>query len=74
MSETEPEDISAENDRTTGLGLFNFGHSYWVSAAALEEAQIDATHSDSPIVYLYVSVRCRRSDGMMECLLDVHHR
>jgi hypothetical protein len=21
-----------------------------------------------------VSVRCRRSDGMMECLLDVHHR
>ncbi len=42
-----------ENDRTTALGLFNYAHSYWSSAVALEQAKLGTTHPDAPINYLY---------------------
>lgn len=43
----------SDDERTTDVGLFNFAHSYWASAAALENARVKATHPDSPICYLY---------------------
>lgn len=42
-----------EEERTTAMGLFNFAHSYWVSAAVLGRTPRDATHKDAPVEYLY---------------------
>lgn len=43
-----------EDDRTNPTGLYNFAHSYWRSAVALQQAEFDATHPDSPVCLLYV--------------------
>lgn len=45
--------MSDEDERTTAVGLFNYAHTYWQSAVALQEAQVKATHPDSPIWFLY---------------------
>ena len=42
-----------EKNRTSALGLFNFAHSYWASASALETKDVRASHADAPICYLY---------------------
>lgn len=42
------------NDQSkAGVGFFNFAHSYCVSAIALQDTKIDATHPDSVVYYLY---------------------
>ncbi|RMC30083.1 hypothetical protein C9E82_18895 [Paracoccus siganidrum] len=35
------------------MGLFNYAHSYWVSAAVLEKSPREVTHKDAPVDYLY---------------------
>jgi hypothetical protein len=45
--------LSDDGERTTAAGLFNYAHTYWQSAVALQEAQVKATHPDSPIWFLY---------------------
>jgi len=35
--------MSDEDARTTAFGLFNFAHSYWRSAAALQTLKVKAT-------------------------------
>lgn len=47
-------DVDDDDDRTTEMGLFNFAHSYWRSAVALQEAHVKATHPDDPICFLYM--------------------
>ncbi len=47
-------EVSIEEDaRTNPMGLFNYAHSYWVSAVALQRASLDCTHKDAPVDYLY---------------------
>ena len=48
--------MSDEDDRTTAFGLFNFAHSYWQAAVALEKAKarVTATHSGDVIWFLYI--------------------
>jgi hypothetical protein len=57
-----------------GIGVFqNEVLSLWRQRATLKVIEeVDGLTNASG--RLRVSVRCRRSDGMMECLLDVHHR
>ncbi len=46
-------DREAGIDRTSAVGLFNFGRSYWRSAEQLRTAPpADVTHPDSPITFL----------------------
>ncbi|WP_417319064.1 hypothetical protein [Emcibacter sp.] len=40
-------------DRETPVGFFHYAHSYASSAAALRKTNIQATHPDSPIRFLY---------------------
>jgi HEPN domain-containing protein len=42
-----------EDERTTPIGLFNYAHSYWLSAAALKDAKAQVTHPDAPVCFLY---------------------
>ena len=39
--------------RTTPVGLFHFAHSYAASAIRLNSIEIDATHPDAPIRFLF---------------------
>ena len=39
--------------RTTPVGMFNYGHAYAASAAALNETKLGTTHSDAPIRFLF---------------------
>ncbi|WP_298333467.1 hypothetical protein [uncultured Erythrobacter sp.] len=39
--------------RTTPIGLFHYAHSYAASALELERSEVDATHPDAPIRYLF---------------------
>ncbi|WP_171175798.1 hypothetical protein [Ruegeria sp. HKCCA4633] len=41
------------DERTTAIGLFNYAHSYWASASVLQGSNLDATHPDAPVNYLY---------------------
>ena len=43
-----------DDDRTTPFGLFNFAHSYWRSAQALQAARVKATHAGAPVEFLYI--------------------
>jgi hypothetical protein len=46
--------INAEDpDRTTPIGMFNYGESYWRAACTLKEQELRTTHSDAPISLLY---------------------
>ncbi|QQS11498.1 MAG: hypothetical protein IPK81_18255 [Rhodospirillales bacterium] len=42
-----------DDDRTTAVGLFNFAHSYWRSAATLRAHPAKATHPEDPAWFLY---------------------
>lgn len=42
-----------DEDRTNAIGLFNFAHTYWVSAASLQDSPRKVTHPDAPVYYLY---------------------
>ena len=44
-----------EEERTTPIGLFNYAHSFWGAAKALDSLQRKehVTHSDSPTEFLY---------------------
>jgi hypothetical protein len=46
------EEIS-EEDRTNQVGFFNTAETYWKSANALYRAKVKATHSLSPVLFLY---------------------
>ena len=41
------------DERTSGVGLFNYAHSYCSSAIALERTNVNATHPRAPVYYLY---------------------
>ncbi|QRZ13756.1 HEPN domain-containing protein [Paracoccus methylovorus] len=41
------------DDRTSAFGLFNFAHTYWVSAVELDKIRREVSHPDSPVQYLY---------------------
>lgn len=43
-----------EEERTTPIGLFNFAHSYWRSAVALQKTKVHATHPGEPASFLYL--------------------
>ena len=43
-----------EEERTTPIGLFNFAHSYWRSAVALQGIKVRATHPGEPASFLYL--------------------
>lgn len=45
--------MTEEDLRTNDLGLFNFAHSYWLSATVLQNAKCDCTHPDAPAAYLF---------------------
>jgi hypothetical protein len=49
---TENFEISDE-ERTSDVGLFNTAETYWKSAQALYGAKVKATHSSSPVLFLY---------------------
>lgn len=40
-------------DRATSIGLFNYAHSYSVSAIELQDSEVRVTHPDAPVYYLY---------------------
>jgi hypothetical protein len=42
-----------EDIRSSPLGFFNVAESYWAGAAALERAELQTTHPNSPISFLY---------------------
>src|SRR5690348_7229603 len=42
-----------DDDRTTPLGLFNTGRSYWRSAEHLAAAHLQVTHPHAPVTFLY---------------------
>lgn len=42
-----------DDDRANPTGLYNFAHSYWRSAVALQRAEVKATHPQSPVWFLY---------------------
>jgi hypothetical protein len=46
--------MTDQDDLTTPFGLFNFAHSYWRSAQALQKAKVKATHSAAPVEFLYI--------------------
>ncbi len=43
----------SEEERVTAIGLFHYAHSYASSASALNQAEVDCTHADSPVRFLY---------------------
>ena len=43
----------SEDDRVTPVGLFHYAHSYASSATALRQIEVDATHADTPVRFLY---------------------
>ena len=50
---SHPKERLTVDDRTNAIGLFNYGHSYWASTSALQVADVEATHPDAPVNYLY---------------------
>ncbi|WP_430414328.1 hypothetical protein [Parasphingorhabdus sp.] len=42
-----------QDDRTTPLGLFHYAQSYAKSAVKLAEVEVDVTHPDAPIRFLF---------------------
>jgi hypothetical protein len=48
-----PEEIAEDEARTTTVGLFNRAEAYWLSAKALQMANIKHGHAHSPVRYLY---------------------
>ncbi|QFT31837.1 hypothetical protein FIV00_15195 [Labrenzia sp. THAF82] len=40
-------------DGASALGWYNFAHSYWASAVALEIAELKVTHPDGPVNFAY---------------------
>jgi hypothetical protein len=50
MKLTEEKDAE---QRTTPLGFFNTGDSYWHAAAALDKLKLETTHPNSPVYFLY---------------------
>jgi hypothetical protein len=46
--------VTDEDERTTPIGLFNFAHSYWRSAVALQGIKVRATSPDQPVSFLYI--------------------
>jgi HEPN domain-containing protein len=43
----------SEEVRTTPIGLFHYAHSYAASALSLSRADVEGTHVDAPIRFLY---------------------
>ena len=43
----------SENNNSEAVGLFNYAHSYASSAAELAKLEVDATHRDAPVNFLY---------------------
>jgi hypothetical protein len=48
------DDEDDEEERTTSIGLFNYAHSYWRSAVALQGVKVRATHTTEPVSFLYI--------------------
>jgi hypothetical protein len=42
-----------KDERTNPMGLFNYAHSYWVSAVALQNSPRNCTYHQAPVDYLY---------------------
>jgi hypothetical protein len=57
-----------EDERTTAFGLFNFAHSYWRAAAALEKVEVKASHPDDPLWFLY----CHAVELFLKAFLRTH--
>ena len=48
-----PEELKDDDERTNSMGLFNTAEAYWLSAMALEKANVKSGHADSPVRFLY---------------------
>jgi hypothetical protein len=44
---------TANDDRTTDLGLFNTAYSYWAAAALLAKSDLKISHRSAPIYFFY---------------------
>src|SRR5664279_1440878 len=53
MAKKSSEETADDEARTTSVGLFNRAEAYWLSARALQEANIKHGHSHSPVHHLY---------------------
>lgn len=42
-----------DEPRTTPIGLFHYGDSYWMAAKALRASKVPTTHPDAPIQFLH---------------------
>lgn len=69
------------DSRTTALGLFNYAHSYWASAVALNYAAREVSHPDAPVrflyyhaVELYLKAFLRMSGASVKDVKDIGHR
>jgi len=47
------DDIQDKNDRSSPLGLYNVADSYWAAASFLMNHNLESTHRDSPIYFLF---------------------
>lgn len=63
-----PTSFDDEDERTTAFGLFNFAHSYWRAGAALEKADVKASHPDDPCWFLY----CHAVELFLKAFLRAH--
>jgi hypothetical protein len=43
----------SDDDRTTPLGLFTYGRSYWQSGVLLHDARAKVIHPDAPVTLLF---------------------
>jgi HEPN domain-containing protein len=48
-----PEELAAEDQESSPSGVFNYAETYRKAAEALRATKYRATHSDSPILFLY---------------------
>jgi hypothetical protein len=49
MAKKSLEEINNDEARTTSVGLFNRAEAYWMSACALQAADVQHGHAHSPV-------------------------
>jgi hypothetical protein len=45
--------VTVSDDRTTATGLFNTARSYWRSAEELDALQVEVSHREAPVTFLF---------------------
>lgn len=53
MPKPTAEELDEEVKRSTPHGFFHYAYAYWLSAQALQEANVKAGHKHAPLYFLY---------------------